>query len=110
MNNVLYLSRGKCACGGHEYVSAVYLEQSITGEWHIMIEVQCTACSRLDCTDIPWSSVTDDPTMIQAARDAWQLGQDQESRRAEAEESGIPQHDNLGFLTGYAPPSDPSEV
>lgn len=109
MNNLLYHTDGKCACGGHSYVSAVYVEQSNTGEWHIMIEETCHNCHRLDLTDIPWSDITGDPRMVEAARAAY--NQDQESERAEAEESGIPAYDDdLGLPSGFRPPSDPADL
>ena len=52
MSHPLYQNDdGKCGdCGGHEYVSAVYLQLSKTG-WHLMIEVQCHDCDRLDVSE-----------------------------------------------------------
>lgn len=58
MDNLLYIHGKPCVCGGHEYVSAIYIEKSITGEWHIMIETQCEDCQGIEVTDIPWSHVT----------------------------------------------------
>ncbi len=36
--------------------------------------------------------------------------QDAENDRAAADESGIPDYDELGMLRGYKPPSDPSDI
>lgn len=57
--SVLYRAEpaGTCEyCGGHAYVSAIYVEQSVTG-WHLMIEERCMDCDQLDVTDIPQSQI-----------------------------------------------------
>jgi hypothetical protein len=102
VNNLLYLSRdkGQCEnCGGHAYVSAVYLETSVAG-WHLMIEIQCADCDWLDVIDVPKSDLDELAEQLT----------DRDAERAEAEEHGIPQYDDLGFLTGYKPPSDPADL
>jgi len=45
-----------------------------------------------------------------AAAAAQDHDQDQASERAAAEETGIPDFDDMGFLRGYKPPSDPRDV
>jgi hypothetical protein len=110
VDNLLFHTNGKCDCGGHCFVNAVYSELSNTGEWHIMIEEWCPDCHTLDVTDISWEQVTGDSKHVEAARAAGQHDQDRESERAEAEESGIPDFDDMGFIRGYIPRSDPSEM
>lgn len=50
---VLYTSTGFCDCGGHEFISAIYITEDNFGDWSVMIEEQCHECGRLDLTQKP---------------------------------------------------------
>ena len=59
----MYRSNGICGyCGGHCFVSAVWIETGIGNQLHIMVEEQCHVCDRLDVTDYPLSDQSDNQT------------------------------------------------
>jgi len=48
----------------------------------------------------------DDPALATFFEDLAQM----DAERAEAEERGIPDYDDMGFLRGYTPPTDPRDL
>lgn len=116
----------------------VYLEDSTQPSGaHLILIAQCRSCSYVDTTDYivsdlpsyldiidapadrkpdrprPADQSLDDPALDKFFAD---LAEDRERRaiddaeRAEAEERGIPDFDDMGFMRGHVPPSRPEDL
>lgn len=81
----------------------VYLEDSTQPSGvHLILIAQCRSCRYVDTTDY---IVSDLPSYLDIIDDAID-----DAERAEAEERGIPDFDDMGFFRGHVPPSHPEDV
>lgn len=100
-----------CVCAGKEPMETLY--QGID-RYHLPLPVDPTERQKFEAWRASRSPEPprradqnlDDPALDEFFADLAQM----DANRAEAEERGIPDYDDMGFLRGYTPPTDPADL